>query len=99
METPFITLAALARDLSLSEKQVRRKLTRLITANRLQAGVDYEKADYQGETRFIYMIEPQKFIREARLQEQALKTVGDRKNAEVDSQPDNTGQPKRQPVS
>jgi len=93
METPFITLAALARDLSLSEKQVRRKLTRLIAANRLQQGVDFEKADYQSETRFIYMIEPQKFIREARLQEQALRAVGERKKAEVDSQPDNTGQP------
>jgi len=78
MENTFITLASLARDLDLPEKKVRRQLKRLINTGKFQRDVHYDLADYQDEYHFTYLVDPQSFIREARLEDQAKSALADR---------------------
>jgi len=74
----FVTLPQIARDLNTTERRIRRRLRRLITAGKLVDGQDFSREDYQDEFHFTYMIDPQRFVREAKLQTEAEDALRER---------------------
>ena len=101
----FVTLPQLARELNIPERRIRHRFRRLVAAGKLIQEEDFTKQEFQDQYHFTYMIHPQHFIREAKLENEAAAALRERSNqlppgtnpANSSQQVDNNVDPTPQP--
>ena len=81
MDDDKVTLHQLSRDLDYPERRLRHKFKRLVTAGKLKEGEDFNRDNYQNEFNFQYLINPMRFLREAKLEQRAQEVLSKQNNS------------------
>ena len=86
-----ITLHQLSTSLDIPERRLRHKLRRLAKAGKLREEEDFTKEQYQDQFHFTYMVDPLRFVQEAKLEQHMQGANKARKNLQPDSSDTNEG--------